>query len=89
MKHHGRRVAHTKRRTVQVPSSIKHMYQSPVPEYKVVIPSFAELCETASRARNASDNLTPIQKLTYDQSVLKVQQEQDEVSINALFTYYL
>jgi hypothetical protein len=54
------------------------MYQSPVPEYKVVIPSFAELCETASRARNASDNLTPIQKLTYDQSVLKVQQEQDE-----------
>ena len=79
MKHYGRRVSHTKRRTVHVPLSIKHMYKSPLPEDGVAVPSFAELCEAASRARNATNSLRPIQRVTYDRSALDAQQEQDEV----------
>lgn len=80
MKHCGRRVPHTKRRTIPIPPYVKRLYKSPtLSEDGGMVPSFAELCEAACKARNAKDALKPMQRITYDRAALEAQQQQDEV----------
>ncbi|XP_062513229.1 PHD finger protein 12-like isoform X2 [Corticium candelabrum] len=79
MNHYGRRVAHTKRRSFPIPSSIKHLYKSPcLPHAQMSVPSFAELCEAAREARNPANALQSLQRISYDQSAVEAQRQQDE-----------